>query len=149
MAAYKVLGADHTAFTVSDIDRSVKLFCEVLGFQLISDDQAPADMVEIINGIKAPVRFVYLRGPDKHYVELLQYFGPEDRDRATYRPCDTAAAHIAIRVDNVPAAIEAAQRAGMVLFNKMITIEDKAGVTQSAYMRDPDGLTIELISRPA
>jgi catechol 2,3-dioxygenase-like lactoylglutathione lyase family enzyme len=130
------------------MDRSVKMFCEVLGFQLISDEKADAEMVETLNGIAAPVRFVYLRGPDNHYVELLQYFGPADQRRASYRPCDTAAAHIAIRVDNVPAAVEAAKRAGMLPFSKMITIEEPAGITQSAYMRDPDGLTIELLSRP-
>ena len=148
MADYKVLGTDHTAYTVSDMDRSVKMFCEVLGFELISDDRAEADMVESLNGIAAPLRFVYLRGPDNHQVELLQYYGPADQGRVSYRHCDTAAAHIAIRVDNVPAAVEAAKRAGMVPFNKTVTIREAAGVTQSAYMRDPDGLTIELLSRP-
>jgi len=49
MANYKVLGTDHTAYTVSDMDRSVKMFCEVLGFQLVSDDRAGADIVEALN----------------------------------------------------------------------------------------------------
>jgi catechol 2,3-dioxygenase-like lactoylglutathione lyase family enzyme len=148
MADYKVLGTDHTAYTVSDLDRSVKMFCDVLGFQVVSDDTADADLVETLNGIAAPLRFVYLRGPDNHQVELLQYFGPTDRGQVHYRHCDTAAAHMAVRVDNVPAAVEAAERAGMVLYNKVITIKDESGVVQSAYMRDPDGLTIELVSRP-
>jgi catechol 2,3-dioxygenase-like lactoylglutathione lyase family enzyme len=148
MADYKVLGTDHTAYTVSDMDRSVKMFCDVFGFKVVSDDRADADLVETLNGIAAPVRFVYLRGPDNHQVELLQYFGPADQGRVTYRHCDTAAAHMAIRVDNVPAAVEAAKRAGMVLYNQIVTTQDKAGVVQSAYMRDPDGLTIELLSHP-
>jgi catechol 2,3-dioxygenase-like lactoylglutathione lyase family enzyme len=130
------------------MDRSIKLFCEVLGFQVVSDDRADPSLVETLNGIAAPLRYVYLRGPDKHQVELLQYFGPADRGSVRYRHCDTAAAHIAIRVDNVPAAVEAAKRAGMTLYNKILTIEDKSGVTQSAYMRDSDGITIELLSRP-
>jgi catechol 2,3-dioxygenase-like lactoylglutathione lyase family enzyme len=148
MTGYNVLGTDHTAYTVSDMDRSVKIFCDILGFQVVSDDRADADLVETINGIAAPVRYVYLRGPDSHQVELVQYFGPADRGHVSYRPCDTAAAHMAIRVDNVPAAVEAAKRAGLTLYNKIATIEDAAGVTQAAYMRDPDGLTIEFLSRP-
>lgn len=148
MAEYKVLGTDHTAYTVSDMDRSVKMFCEVLGFEMVSDERAGADILEKLTGIPVPVRYVYLRGPDSHQVELIQYFGPADQRRVSYRPCDTAAAHIAIRVDNVPAAVEAAKRAGMVPYNEILTIEDKAGVVQAAYMRDPDGLTIELLSRP-
>ena len=65
MADYKVLGTDHTAYTVSDIDRSVKMFCEVLGFELISDDRAEADMVESLNGIAAPL-LRHCSGPHSH-----------------------------------------------------------------------------------
>ena len=148
MANYRVLGTDHSAFTVSDMDRSVRQFCDVLGFQLVSDDVADADTLETLTGIPARVRYVYLRGPDNHQVELIQYFGPDDRSRAKYRPCDTAAAHIAVRVDNVPAAVEAAQNAGMVPYSKILTLQDSKGMVQSAYMRDPDGITIELLSRP-
>ena len=148
MSDYKVIGTDHAAFTVSNMERSVKLFCEVLGFRVVSDDMAEAGLVQTLNGIPASVRYVYLRGPDNYQVELLQYFGPPDKTRVTYRHCDTAASHLAIRVDNVPAAVEAAKRAGMTIYNQIMTIEDKEGLTQSAYMRDPDGLTIELLSRP-
>ena len=150
MASYKVLGTDHTAYTVSDMDRSVKMFCEVLGFELLSDDEAESGLVKELTGLDAPLRFVYLRGPDGHQVELVQYHGPADRGQIRYRPCDTAAAHMAIRVDNVPAAVEAAKGAGLTPYNQIVTMEhEDGGVTQSAYMRDPDGLTIELLSRPS
>ncbi|MBM3347692.1 MAG: VOC family protein, partial [Betaproteobacteria bacterium] len=142
MPNYKVLGTDHMAFTVSDMDRSVKMFCDVMGFTVVSDDRAGADLLETLTGIPAPVRYVYLRGPDNHQVELVQYFGPADRVRVQSRPCDTAAAHIAMRVDNVPAAVDAAKRAGMVPYSKILSMEDSSGRIESAYMRDPDGLTI-------
>lgn len=148
MTNYRVLGTDHSAFTVSNMDRSVRQFCDVLGFQVVSDDEADADILETLNGIRARVRYVYLRGPDNHQVELIQYFGPEDQCRANYRPCDTAAAHIAIRVDNVPAAVDAAKSVGMVPYSRILTMQDSKGTVQSAYMRDPDGITIELLSRP-
>ena len=149
MAGYKVLGTDHNAFTVSDMDRSIRQFCDVLGFELLSDDKADSSFIKTLTGLdKAPVRYVYLRGPDGHQVELLQYYGPSDKEIAKYRPCDTAAAHMAIRVDNVPAAVEAAKSAGLEPFNEIITIEEETGVTQSCYTRDPDGLIIEFLSRP-
>ena len=82
MADYKVLGTDHNAFTVSDMDRSIELFCKVLGFALVSDDEADSSLVKSLTGIDAPLRYVYLQGPDGHQVELLQYHGPSDRETA-------------------------------------------------------------------
>ena len=147
MAGYKVLGTDHNAFTVSDMARTVRLFSDVLGFEVVREGEAPASMVQVLTGIDAGASFVYLRGPDGHHVELVQYDGPADRGVAKYRQCDTAAAHMAIRVDNVPAAVEAAKQAGLTPANDIITIERPSGVTQSCYMHDPDGLTIEILSR--
>ena len=147
MADYKVLGTDHSAFTVSDIDRSVTLFSEVLGFEVVRDAQAPNTLVKELTGLDTTLRMVYLRGPDGHQVELLQYHGPADKKHADYRPCDTGAAHIAIRVDNVPAAVAAAENVGLKRLNQIITAKRPSGTTQSCYLRDPDGITIEILSR--
>ena len=147
MTQFRVLGTDHTAFTVSNLERSVKTFTELLGFEVVRAAGAEQELVEQLTGVKASLRFVYLRGPDGHQVELLQYDDPPDRGTASYRPCDTAAAHIAIRVDNVPAAVEAAKAAGLQLNNQIMTVHRESGTTQSCYLRDPDGITIELLSR--
>ena len=148
MADYKVLGTDHNAYTVSDMDATVKLFCDVLGFEFVIDEDADADLVKQLVGLDTKVRTVYLKGPDGHQIELVQYYGPEDKGVVDYRICDTAAAHMAIRVTNVPAAVEAAEKAGLKRYNEIITVDSELGRTQSCYMRDPDGLTIELLSRP-
>ena len=147
MSDYKVLGTDHTAFTVSDMDRSVNLFSRVLGFEVVRDGEAPNALVKDLTGLDTTLRMVYLRGPDGHQVELLQYHGPLDKTAAQYRPCDTAAAHIAIRVDNVPAAVAAAESVGLKRLNKIITAKRPSGTTQSCYLRDADGITIEILSR--
>lgn len=147
MSEYKVLGTDHSAFTVSDMERSVSVFSGVLGFEVVRDAEAPNDLVKNLTGLDTTLRMVYLRGPDGHQVELLQYHGPADKQQASYRPCDTAAAHIAIRVDNVPAAVAAAEEAGLERLNQIITAKRASGTTQSCYLRDPDGITIEILSR--
>ena len=147
MSKYRVLGTDHTAFTVSDLTRSVRLFTDVLGFEVVRDARADEELVEQLTGIKAGLRFVYLRGPDGHQVELLEYDDTAGKRKAHYRPCDTAAAHIAIRVDNVPAAVEAAKAAGLTPNNQIMTAHRPSGTTQSCYLRDPDGITLEILSR--
>ena len=147
MSDYKVLGTDHTAFTVSDMDRSVRLFSGVLGFEVVRDAEAPSSLVKELTNLDTTLRMVYLRGPDGHQVELLQYYGPADKGAAQYRSCDTGAAHLAIRVDNVPAAVAAAENVGMKRVNKIITAKRPSGTTQSCYLRDADGITIEILSR--
>ena len=117
------------------------------GFEVVRDAEAPSNLVRDLTGLDTTVRMVYLRGPDGHQVELLQYHGPADKDHAHYRPCDTAAAHIAIRVDNVPAAVAAAENVGLKRLNQIITAKRSSGTTQSCYLRDPDGITIEILSR--
>ena len=148
MAAYKVLGTDHNAFAVSNMERSVKLFTELLGFEVTVDEEAEPELVGDLIGIPSRVRTVYVRGPDGHEVELVEWYGPEDRSTVASRPCDIGAAHMAIRVDDVPAARQAAIAAGLEPYNEIVTIEGEDGTTQSCYMRDPDGLTIEFLSRP-
>lgn len=147
MADYEVLGTDHNAFTVSDMDRTVRLFTDVLRFEVVREGEAGNDMVQVLTGLDARVQFVYLRGPDGHHVELVHYDGPADQGVARYRQCDTGAAHMAIRVDNVPAAVEAAKQAGLTPANDIVTVERPTGVTQSCYLHDVDGLTIEILSR--
>lgn len=147
MADYEVFGTDHSAFTVSDMDRSVALFGGVLGFEVVRDAHAPRCLVQELTGVDTTLRMVYLRGPDGHQVELLEYDGPADKKHVHYRPCDTGAAHIAIRVDNVPAAVVAAENAGLKRLNQIITAKRPSGTTQSCYLSDPDGITIEILSR--
>ena len=147
MADYKVLGTDHSAFTVSDMNRSVALFSDILGFEVVRAAQAPRSLVKELTGVDTTLRMVYLRGPDSYQVELLEYHGPADKKHLHYRPCDTGASHIAIRVDNVPAAVAAAERVGLKRLNQIITAERPSGTTQSCYLRDPDGITIEILSR--
>ena len=61
MADYKVLGTDHSAFTVSDMSRSVALFSDILGFEVVRDAQAPRSLVKELTGVDTTLRMVYLR----------------------------------------------------------------------------------------
>lgn len=146
MGACKVLGTNHTSFTVSNLDRSITFFSEVLGFQLTSHEPRDPAMIQAITGIDgAEIDVAYLQGPG-HALELIEYKGPSDRGRVDCRLCDSGAAHIAFDVDNVQAVVDEAASYGVHLLGEVIEVT--AGPNQgarAAYLRDPDGITMEFL----
>jgi len=143
---FRVVGTNHTSFTVSSLDRSIGFFRDCLGFELIS--RAPRDpaIVSRITGVPgADMEIAFLRGPG-HTIELIQYKGPAQRGRIEARPCDTGFAHIAFNVDDVEAAVAAAKPYQVEAIAPPVAIN--AGPNKGrkvVYLRDWDGVTVELI----
>jgi len=143
---FRVVGTNHTSFTVSSLDRSIGFFRDCLGFELIS--RAPRDpaIVSRITGVPgADMEIAFLRGPG-HTIELIQYKGPAQRGRIEARPCDTGFAHVAFNVDNVEAAVAAAKPYQVEAIAPPVAIN--AGPNKGrkvVYLRDWDGVTVELI----
>ena len=149
MGQIRVLRTDHTSFTVSDLDRSIRFFCEALDFELISKAGRDPRLIEQISGVRgADCVTAYVRRSD-HTVELIQYLEPGDRKTVRPRPCDTGFAHLCFVVEDMKAALTTAGRYDMAPLGPPIAIN--AGPNKDAlivYLRDPDGITIEFIQRP-
>ncbi len=149
MADFKVLGTNHTSFTVSDLDRSLAFFRDVLGFAITSKGPRDPKVIERITGVDgARVIVAYVQAPG-HRIELVHYLGPADRESVRPRPCDVGFAHLAFDVDNVGAAIAAAEAHEVRPINPPYVTDAGPNAGSSVvYLRDPDGITIELIERP-
>jgi catechol 2,3-dioxygenase-like lactoylglutathione lyase family enzyme len=149
MAKFKVLSFNHTSFTVSDLDRAIAFFREVLGFEVTS--KAPRDpaMIRRVTGVPgADVMIAYVQGPG-HCIELIEYLGPEDRRSVKARPCDTGFAHMAFDVDDIEAAISAAEAHQVRPIAPPATIDQGPNRgAKVAYLRDPDAITIEFVQPP-
>ena len=149
MAEFRVLEANHTGFTVSDLGRTVAFFRDVLGYELISKDtRDPAYIQHVIGVDGAEIMVAYLRGFG-HTLELFEFSGPADRGSVRPRACDVGFFHIALYVDDIDAAIDACRPFGVQPI--ATPIEVKTGPNKGgkvAYLRDPDGITIELMMRP-
>ncbi len=146
MNGFRVLATNHTSFTVSDLDRSIAFFSEVLGFEMVNRAQRDPKLISSITGVPgADIEVAYIQGPG-HRLELIQYHGPSERSQVDSRPCDSGFAHVAYDVDDVDAAV-AASAPHQVLPIGEVTVIDKgpnAG-RKVVYLRDPDGVTIEYI----
>jgi catechol 2,3-dioxygenase-like lactoylglutathione lyase family enzyme len=150
MASFKVLATNHTSFTVSDLDRSVAFFRDALGFEVTSKAPRNPDIVSRVTGIPGTEMLIaYVRGPG-HSLELIQYLGPrEGRGRVRALPCDVGFAHVAYDVDDIDAAIEAAASHDVHLIGEVAVIDQGPNAGgRVAYLRDPDGVTIEFIQKP-
>ncbi len=146
MGGFKVLGTNHTSFTVSDLDRSLAFFQEALGFEVTS--KAPRDprAIELITGVSgAEVMIAYVRAPG-HSLELIEYLAPRDRGAVRPRPCDVGFAHVAFDVDDIDAALAAGEAHGVHPIAPPFTTDagPNAG-KRVVYARDPDGITFEFI----
>ena len=148
MTAFKIIATNHTSFTVSDLDRSLAFFRDALGFEVTSKGPRNPSLIQAITGVDgAEVLIAYVRGPG-HSIELIEYIEPETRSSVRPRPCDTGFSHIAYDVDNIDAAIQAARDHSVEPIGPVVAIDQGPNRgSRVAYLRDPDGITIEFIEK--
>lgn len=145
---FRILAADHTGITVSNLERSVAFWRDVIGFELSHTAHQTGEMAEQITGIAgAEIRLAVLKTPSGHKIELLEYLAPpERRDRSVLQPCDVGFVHLALVVDDLENILNAIHRSGWKAAGKPQTLRlgPNAG-RRVVYVRDPDGTTIELM----
>jgi lactoylglutathione lyase len=147
----RVTGLHHASRTVSDIEKSLAFYRDLLGLTVVADSRAAGPELDIILGLAGTdLRFVELELGNGQLLELLEYRTPNvdaDPDPSRAR---VGAHHIAITLDDIHEAFEALTSAG-VRFNcepKWIGEGFFAG-SWTAYCFDPDGLPVELLQRGA
>jgi len=150
--SFRVLGADHTGITVSNLERSLAFWRDVLGFEYSHSAHQTGERVEQITGVKgSELKLAVLKTPTGHKIELLEYLAPDDRVRRNnLRPCDLGHVHVALVVDDLDAIFEklATQNWKKAGTPQALTTGPNAG-KRVVYVRDPDGTTIELMQMPA
>jgi catechol 2,3-dioxygenase-like lactoylglutathione lyase family enzyme len=150
MPDFTVLAFNHTAFTVSDLDEVIPFFRDLLGFELTS--RAPRDgrligRMTAIEGVE--IEIAYVNGPG-HRIELIQYKAPHERDVVVPRLCDSGAAHVALDVQGIEALVAASAPFGFTAVGEVIEVDNGPNRgCKAAYLRGPDGITVEYLERPA
>lgn len=143
-----IINVNHTSFTVSDLDRSISFYRNLLGLELISLTGRDPAFSEKVTGIPgANLKIAYLQAPG-HRLELIQYLSPSG-EKLDCRTNNIGSAHLAFNVDNLP-ALYADLKAKGVQF-KSEPLEVPAGPnkgTMAVYFTDPDGITLEFLQAP-
>src|SRR5437868_7641145 len=77
--SFRILDADHTGITVSNLERSLAFWRDVLGFELSHRAHQKGDLAREITGVaNAEISIAVVKGPG-HKIELLEYRAPADR----------------------------------------------------------------------
>ena len=147
-----ITGIHHVSRGVSDMDRSLAFYRDLLGMEVVLDTEMAGEMLDRETGLAgATIRFVLLRGSGTMpFLELLQYRAPAGKQYpADASPADVGAHHIALVVNDIAAAHERLVAAG-VRFNWPPQEVDSGTLRGhwTAYCFDPDGLVIELWQLP-
>jgi hypothetical protein len=72
--SFFIIGADHTGITVSNLERSLEFWRDVLGFELSHTAHQTGELAREITGVAgAELKLAVLKAPGGHKIELLEY----------------------------------------------------------------------------
>lgn len=140
-----VTGFNHTSFTVTDIDASVRFWTENLGFRAASVSPRTGEWQSEVTGVpNASLIAAHLFGHGAH-VEFLQYTSGAIPGTPV-QPAFPCAAHVCLEVDDIEGMWKQLMSAGGKPQGQiaMVDVGPVKGC-KTAYLRDPNGIIIELL----
>jgi catechol 2,3-dioxygenase-like lactoylglutathione lyase family enzyme len=146
---FRIIAADHTGFTVANLERSLGFWRDVLGFQLSHRPHQAGSLASEITGVPdAEISIAVLKGYG-HKIELLEYLAPAGRKHVDLQPCDVGSVHVALLVDDLDAVLKRIAASGWKAAGKPQTLQTGPNAGKRVvYVRDPDGTTIEFMQPP-
>jgi len=129
---------NHVGHCVTDMDRSVRFYTELLGLEVGWEITVPDDPTGALLDIPAPVglRAVYLRAGE-FVLELLHFDRPGNPAPARRVFNEPGLTHISICVDDPAVVVERVAEYGGSVAGSMLPM--------AAIIRDPDGQLVELL----
>ncbi len=144
MSALGIRNFSHVCVSVSDVERSLAFYRDVLGLQLIFDVQLDGAGMERATGESgARGRMVGCKVPGSGVTIELLGFAQRAGAKPT-RPGPFGYTNIALSVDNLDAAHAALAARGIASLQAPIEL----GGVRMFFLTDPDGTAIEIIQFP-
>jgi catechol 2,3-dioxygenase-like lactoylglutathione lyase family enzyme len=146
------LAIDHINIVVSDLEKSVRFYTELLGFNESKRAHLEGEWIESIVGLKgvvADVAFIVAPAGEPR-IELLCYKTPLGEALPANSLANTVGIrHIAFRVDDIYTASEKLKNAGVKLLGEPVVVPETvvthdAGHKMLCYFHDPDGVLLEI-----
>jgi len=123
----------HTMVRVSDLDRSLAFYCDQLGLQEVRRSEHEKGRFTLVF-LAAPDDVELARERSAPLIELTYNWDPETYDGGRNF------GHLAFRVDDIYALCAKLQSAG-------VTINRPPRDGRMAFIRSPDGISVELLQR--
>jgi len=148
-----IAGVLHHGLTVSNLESSIEWYTRNLGLVLVHRQRGDNDYTRNLVGVDdAVIEVAQLAIADQpspsstHIVELIEYVKGADAGAALYPVNSPGATHLAFVVTNIHEMYESMTQDGVHFVNPPVSITEGANVGGFAcYLRDPDGISIELL----
>jgi catechol 2,3-dioxygenase-like lactoylglutathione lyase family enzyme len=135
----------HLGMCVSDLDRSLRFYCDGLGFETadrheLSSEQLPGleKNLEVLDDVVLTLQIIQ-RGDLR--IELLEFREPGVVGSPSQRRNQLGLTHLAFYVDDVDAAAER-----MLEHGALVLDDTRANLgTDVVFLMDPDGVRIQLV----
>jgi catechol 2,3-dioxygenase-like lactoylglutathione lyase family enzyme len=151
--AAEVVGVDAVGMTVHDMDRSVRFYTEVLGFEKTAETEVWGEDYERLQGLFGlRIRITRLRLGEE-YIDLTEYLTPKGRPiPVDSRSNDYWFQHIAIIVSDMDRAYQHLRDHDVQHAStgpqRLPDWNPNAGGIEAFYFKDPDGHHLEILRFP-
>jgi catechol 2,3-dioxygenase-like lactoylglutathione lyase family enzyme len=94
MADFEIIGADHTGFTISSLEKSLAFWHETLHLPLAYNVVLESPFAAAVVGVPdASIKMAYVILPGGHGIELLEYQSPHESRRQRFTPKNWECSH--------------------------------------------------------
>jgi glyoxylase I family protein len=136
----------HSVLLVTDFNRSVEFYCDVLGFELVSKDddrRGPfLDQMFALDGVV--IKLALVRGGGE-IIELIEPVSPPELVVTDASSASFGIARLGFEVDEIEQMVEQLTARGVQFLSDVVdmTVGHYAG-GKVVFFKDPDGILLEL-----
>ena len=141
---------DHVSITVSDMDRSLGFYCDLLGLKEVERHRLEGETISKMAGKPDVImEVVRLEAPETPGVmlDLQQYVTPESKV-SDAQLGDVAHSHFCFGVPDVWAAYRDLKAKGVEFVSEPVSFDLEWGIVYVVFFKDPDGFVLELMQVP-
>jgi catechol 2,3-dioxygenase-like lactoylglutathione lyase family enzyme len=141
---------DHLAVTVSDMERSLAFYRDLLGMREVERHRLEGEEISKMAGKPGVVMQVVRLAPPETpgiLLDLQQYLSPKGKI-SDAQLGDVAHAHVCFGVPNLAAAYRDLKARGVEFVSEPVAFDLEWGIVHVVFMRDPDGFIVELVQVP-
>jgi catechol 2,3-dioxygenase-like lactoylglutathione lyase family enzyme len=146
----RIIGVDHVGVTVSDVDRSLKFWRDLLGLEVTGRGIVEWEHLDRLVALRGTrIEWCELALPGGGKVELSRYHRPVGDAVASGEENEPGRSHVSLLVDDLKEML-AMLRAHGVRARTDTPVDIPLGAYEggkAAYVFDPDGVELELIEQ--
>lgn len=137
-----IIGLQHVSFTVSDLDRSIEFYSDILGLDYLGTQWMDSDSIYDVFGLQGvKARYGWFKTGRYGILELFE-FDPADDCPVEIRPNQVGPHHFALEVRSIDELYAYLTKQGAKGIRAPKSLQ---GASKVALIADPDGIIIELI----